>query len=150
VVDVGPVLVDYRERGSSIPDVLIAAGLEVQLTDLPVGDYVLGPGLAVERKGPNDLGASIRDGRIFDQAVRLQSAFAQAVLMLEAEPRGIAEDAWRGAVCRWSRTGSPCWTVWTSRTVRPGSFGSPSVPAACTDQARRWPASRTPPPVRAG
>src|SRR3954447_662582 len=96
----GPVLVDYRERGSSIPDALVAAGLEVELSDLPVGDYVLGPGLAVERKGPNDLGASIRDGRIFDQAVRLQSAFPQAVLMLEGEPRGIAEDAWRGAVCR--------------------------------------------------
>ena len=93
-------LVDYRERGSSIPDALSAAGLEVQLTDLPVGDYVLGPGLAVERKGPNDLGASIRDGRIFDQAVRLQSAFPQAVLVLEGEPSGIAEDAWRGAVCR--------------------------------------------------
>lgn len=93
-------LVDYRERGSSIPDALLAAGLEVQLVDLPVGDYVLGPGLAVERKGPNDLGASIRDGRIFDQAVRLQSTFAQAVLMVEGEPRGIAEDAYRGAVCR--------------------------------------------------
>ena len=100
MVDVGPVLVDYRERGSSIPDALIAAGLDVRLTDLPVGDYVLGPGLAVERKGPNDLGASIRDGRIFDQAVRLQSAFPQAVLMVEGEPRGTAEDAWRGAVCR--------------------------------------------------
>jgi DNA excision repair protein ERCC-4 len=100
VVGAGSVLVDYRERGSSIPDALKAAGLDVQLTDLPVGDYVLGPGLAVERKGPNDLGASIRDGRIFDQAVRLQSAFAQAVLLLEDEPRGIAEDAWRGAVCR--------------------------------------------------
>jgi DNA excision repair protein ERCC-4 len=96
----GPVVVDYRERSSSIPDALIAAGLDVQLTDLPVGDYVLGLGLAVERKGPDDLGASIRDGRIFDQAVRLQSAFAQAVLMVEGEPRGIAEDAWRGAVCR--------------------------------------------------
>src|SRR3954447_19445864 len=96
----GPVLVDYRERGSSIPDALVAAGLDVRLTDLPVGDYVLGHGLAVERKGPNDLGASIRDGRIFDQAVRLQSAFPQAVLMVEGEPRGIAEDAWRGAVCR--------------------------------------------------
>jgi DNA excision repair protein ERCC-4 len=94
------VLVDYRERGSSIPDALVAAGLDVVLTDLPVGDYVLGPGLAVERKGPNDLGASIRDGRIFDQAVRLQSAFAQAVLMVEGEPRGIAQDAYRGAVCR--------------------------------------------------
>jgi len=94
------VLVDYRERGSSIPDALVAAGLDVRLTDLPVGDYVLGLGLAVERKGPQDLGASIRDGRIFDQAVRLQSAFAQTVLIVEGEPRGIAEDAWRGAVCR--------------------------------------------------
>jgi DNA excision repair protein ERCC-4 len=96
----GPVLVDHRERGSEIPEALVAAGLDVRLTDLPVGDYVLGPGLAVERKGPTDLGASIRDGRIFDQAVRLQAAFPQAVLMVEGEPRGIAEDAWRGAVCR--------------------------------------------------
>lgn len=100
MVDVGPVLVDHRERESSIPAALLAAGLEVVLTDLPVGDYVLGDGLAVERKGPSDLGASIRDGRIFDQASRLQSAFAQAVLVIEGEPRGIAEDAWRGAVCR--------------------------------------------------
>jgi len=100
VIDVGPVLVDHRERNSAIPEALTAAGLDVRLTDLPVGDYVLGLGLAVERKGPHDLAASIRDGRIFDQAVRLQSAFAQAVLMLEGEPRGIAEDAWRGAVCR--------------------------------------------------
>ena len=93
-------LVDHRERGSAIPQALAAAGLDVRLTDLPVGDYVLGLGLAVERKGPTDLGASIRDGRIFDQAVRLQSAFPQAVLMVEGEPRGISEDAWRGAVCR--------------------------------------------------
>jgi DNA excision repair protein ERCC-4 len=100
VIDEGPVLVDYRERGSPIPDALVAAGLDVHLTDLPVGDYVLGHALAVERKGPNDLGASIRDGRIFEQAVRLQSAFAQAVLMVEGEPRGITDDAWRGAVCR--------------------------------------------------
>src|SRR3954471_13932204 len=100
VVDMGPVLVDHRERGSSIPDALVAAGLDVRLTDLPVGDYVLGHGLAVERKGPQDLGASVRDGRIFDQAVRLQSAFPQAVLLIEGEPRWIAQDAWRGAVCR--------------------------------------------------
>lgn len=92
-------LVDHRERSSAIPDALVMAGLDVELTDLPVGDYVLGQDLAVERKGPSDLGASIRDGRLFDQAVRLQSAFPQAVLLIEGEPR-IAEDAWRGAVCR--------------------------------------------------
>jgi DNA excision repair protein ERCC-4 len=100
VIEVGPVLVDRRERGSAIPEALVAAGLDVQLTDLPVGDYVLGLDLAVERKSSADLGASIRDGRIFDQAVRMQSAFAQAVLMVEGEPSGIAPDAWRGAVCR--------------------------------------------------
>jgi DNA excision repair protein ERCC-4/Fanconi anemia group M protein len=100
VVETGPVLVDHRERESGIPQALVAAGLDVRLTDLPVGDYVLGPGLAVERKGPQDLGASIRDGRIFDQAVRLQSAFPLAVLLIEGEPRGFSEDAWRGAVCR--------------------------------------------------
>jgi len=93
------VLVDHRERGSTIPDALIAAGIEIEMADLPVGDYVLGHSLAVERKGPADLGASIRDGRLFDQAVRLQSAFPQAVLLVEGEPR-IAQDAWRGAVCR--------------------------------------------------
>lgn len=100
MVETGPVLVDHQERGSAIPAALVAAGLHVEMVDLPVGDYVLGPGLAVERKGPTDLGASIRDGRLFDQAVRLQSAFPQAVLVIEGEPRWIAEDAWRGAVCR--------------------------------------------------
>ena len=92
-------LVDHRERHSPVPAALVRAGIEVDLTDLPVGDYVLSPDLAVERKGPSDLGASIRDGRLFDQAERLQAVFPQAVLLLEGEPR-IAEDAWRGAVCR--------------------------------------------------
>jgi DNA excision repair protein ERCC-4 len=144
MVDVTPVLVDYRERQSSIPDALIAAGLDVQLTDLPVGDYVLGPGLAVERKGPSDLGASIRDGRIFDQAVRLQSAFAQAVLMVEGEPRGIAEDAWRGAVCRLVEDGftvlhsldaedSAAWIVRLAKRARRAE------PTTRTDGPRRAP-----------
>src|SRR3954471_11323589 len=150
VVDVGPVLVDYRERGSSIPDALAAAGLDVRLTDLPVGDYVLGLGLAVERKGPNDLGASIRDGRIFDQAVRLQSAFPQAVLMLEGEPRGIAEDAWRGAVCRLIEDGftvvhsldaedSAAWIIrLAKRARRPG----PTSPADAPRRAPRHPSAQ--------
>jgi ERCC4-type nuclease len=144
VVYAGPVLVDHRERGSSIPDALVAAGLEVRLTDLPVGDYVLGLGLAVERKGPNDLGASIRDGRIFDQAVRLQSAFAQAVLMVEGEPRGIAEDAWRGAVCRLVEDGvtvlhsldaedSAAWIVRLAKRARRAE------PTTRTDGPRRAP-----------
>src|SRR3954469_15455699 len=171
-MDVGAVLVDYRERGSAIPDALTAAGLEVQLADLPVGDYVLGPGLAVERKGPDDLGASIRDGRIFDQAARLQSAFAQAVLMVEGEPRGIAEDAWRGAVCRLVEDGftvlhsldaedSAAWIVRLAKRARragptirtDGGAGRrvtrPRRPRRCSPSSRasapQWPAACSPP-----
>jgi DNA excision repair protein ERCC-4 len=144
VVETGPVLVDHRERGSAIPEALVAAGLEVRLTTLPVGDYVLGLGLAVERKGPTDLGASIHDGRIFDQAVRLQSAFPQAVLMVEGEPRGIAEDAWRGAVCRLVEDGftvlhsldaedSAAWIVRLAKRARR------TAPTTRTDGPRRAP-----------
>ena len=150
MLDIGPVLVDHRERGSMIPDALAAAGLDVRLTDLPVGDYVLGAGLAVERKGPHDLGASIRDGRIFDQAVRLQSAFAQAVLLIEGEPRGIAEDAWRGAVCRLIEDGftvlhsldaedSAAWVVrLAKRARRPG----PSSPTHGPRRSPRHPSAQ--------
>jgi DNA excision repair protein ERCC-4 len=144
VAGVGPVLVDHRERGSAISEALVAAGLEVQMTDLPVGDYVLGPGLAVERKGSADLGASIRDGRLFDQAVRLQSTFAQAVLLVEGEPRGISEDAWRGAVCRLVEDGftvlhsldaedSAAWIVRLAKRARR------AVPSTHTEGPRRAP-----------
>jgi ERCC4-type nuclease len=144
VVEVGPVLVEHREGASAIPEALVAAGLDVRLTDLPVGDYVLGPGLAVERKGPADLGASIRDGRLFDQAARLQSAFPQAVLMVEGEPRWIAEDAWRGAVCRLVEDGftvlhsldaedSAAWIVRLAKRARR------AAPTTLTDGPRRSP-----------
>ncbi|WP_408895492.1 ERCC4 domain-containing protein [Nocardioides sp. R1-1] len=137
MLETGPVLVDHRERGSTIPAALRAAGLDVVLADLPVGDYVLGAGLAVERKGPSDLGASIRDGRIFDQAVRLQAAFPQAVLLVEGEPRGIAEDAWRGAVCRLVEDGftvlhsldaedSAAWVVRLAKRARRAGPTSPT------------------------
>lgn len=144
VGETGPVLVDHRERGSAIPAALRDAGLDVQLTDLPVGDYVLGAGLAVERKGPADLGASIRDGRIFDQAVRLQSAFPQAILLIEGEPRWIAEDAWRGAVCRLVEDGftvlhsldaedSAAWIIRLAKRARR------AAPTVRTDGPRRAP-----------
>jgi DNA excision repair protein ERCC-4 len=139
-----PVLVDHRERGSGIPAALEAAGVPVELTDLPVGDYVLGAGLAVERKGPADLAASIRDGRLFDQAVRLQSAYAQAVLVVEGEPTGIAEAAWRGAVCRLVEDGitvlhsldaedSAAWVVRLARRARR------AAPSPRTEGPRRAP-----------
>ena len=143
-------LVDHRERGSVIQEALVAAGLDVRMTDLPVGDYVLGPGLAVERKGSADLGASIRDGRIFDQAVRLQSAFAQAVLLVEGEPRGISEDAWRGAVCRLVEDGFTVLhsldaedsAAWIIRLAKRARRAGPTVRTEGPRRARRHPSAQ--------
>lgn len=150
MVDAGPVLVDHRERESGIPGALEGAGLDVVLTDLPVGDYVLGPGLAVERKGPQDLGSSIRDGRIFDQAVRLQSAYPQAVLLLEGEPRGMAEDAWRGAVCRLVEDGFTVLhsldiedsAAWLVRLAKRARRTAPTTPTEGPRRAPRHPSAQ--------
>lgn len=150
MVDAGPVLVDHRERDSGIPGALEGAGLDVVLTDLPVGDYVLGPGLAVERKGPQDLGSSIRDGRIFDQAVRLQSAYPQAVLLLEGEPRGMAEDAWRGAVCRLVEDGFSVLhsldiedsAAWLARLAKRARRTAPTTPTEGPRRAPRHPSAQ--------
>lgn len=149
MANASPVLVDHRERNSPIPDTLAAAGLDVRLTDLPVGDYVLGPGLAVERKGPQDLGASIRDGRLFEQAVRLQSAFPQAVLLVEGEPR-IAEDAWRGAVCRLIEDGftvvhsvdAADSAAWIVRLAKRARRSGPTAPAYGPRRAPRHPSAQ--------
>lgn len=146
----GPVLVDHRERGSTVAAALVAAGLDVQVEDLPGGDYVLGPGLAVERKGPTDLGASIRDGRIFDQAARLQSAYVQAVLLIEGEPRGIAEDAWRGAVCRLVEDGvtvlhsldADDTAAWIVRLAKRARRAAPTTPTHGPRRAPRHPSTQ--------
>jgi ERCC4-type nuclease len=149
VIESGPVWVDHRERSSSIPKALVAAGLDVQLTDLPAGDYVLGPGLAVERKGATDLGASIRDGRMFDQAVRLQSTFPQAVLLIEGQPR-IAEDAWRGAVCRLVEDGFTVLhsrdakdsAAWIVRLAKRARRGAPTTPTEGPRRSPRHPSAQ--------
>jgi DNA excision repair protein ERCC-4 len=122
----------------------------VVLTDLPVADYVLGPDLAVERKGESDLGASIRDGRLFEQAVRLQASFAQAVLLIEGEPRFVAEDAWRGAVCRLVEDGFTVLhsldaedsAAWLSRLAKRARRPAPSVRTETTRRAPRHPSAQ--------
>jgi ERCC4-type nuclease len=149
VQETGPVLVDHREQDSAIPAAIAAAGVPVQVVDLPVGDYVLSPGLAVERKGPADLGASIRDGRLFDQAERLQSVFPQAVLLLEGEPR-IAEDAWRGAVCRLIEDGFTVLhsldtddsAAWLVRLAKRARRPAPTIPSEGPRRAPRHPSAQ--------
>jgi len=67
---------------------------------LPVGDYVVSDRVVVERKGPTDLAASIKDRRLFDQLARLAEAYPSVVLLVEGDPVHMQQAAWQGALGR--------------------------------------------------
>lgn len=98
------VTVDSREAASAkrIVEALRAAGLEVYVEPLPVGDYLLPGGdgvdpLLVERKTVTDFVGSVRDGRLWGQ-VRV---------MLDARRDGVKPvillEGWLGLVRKMTR-----------------------------------------------
>src|SRR3954452_9770576 len=93
-------LFDYGERRSGVPAELERLGVDVQAARLPAGDYVVSDRLVVERKGPTDLAASIKDRRLFEQLSRLADAYPSVVLIVEGDPVHMHEAAWQGALGR--------------------------------------------------
>jgi DNA excision repair protein ERCC-4 len=93
-------LFDHGERRSGVPAELERLGVDVHAARLPAGDYVVSDRLVVERKGPTDLAASIKDRRLFEQLTRLADAYPSVVLVVEGEPVHMHEAAWQGALGR--------------------------------------------------
>src|SRR3954447_9829092 len=93
-------LFDHGERRSGVPAALERLGIDAQGTRLPAGDYVVSDRLVVERKGPTDLAASIKDRRLFEQLARLADAYPSVLLIVEGEPVHMHEAAWKGALGR--------------------------------------------------
>jgi ERCC4-type nuclease len=60
------ILVDNREKNSLVPSELIRLGLDIEFTQLSVGDYIIN-NVAIERKTVKDLKSSIINKRIFSQ-----------------------------------------------------------------------------------
>jgi DNA excision repair protein ERCC-4 len=77
------IVVDERERRSGIPDLLRQAGAIIDFAQLKVGDYVVSPKTAIERKTIQDLLNSIYDGRLFVQCSQLNEHYAKPVLIIE-------------------------------------------------------------------
>jgi DNA excision repair protein ERCC-4 len=77
------ILVDERERKSGIPDLLRRAGATIDFAQLKVGDYVVSPETAIERKTIQDLLNSIYDGRLFIQCSQLKEHYIKPVLIVE-------------------------------------------------------------------
>src|SRR3954469_14230222 len=93
-------LFDHGERRSGVPAELERLGIDVHGTRLPAGDYVVSDRVVVERKGPTDLAASIKDRRLFEQLARLAEAYPSVVLIVEGDPVHMHQAAWQGALGR--------------------------------------------------
>jgi ERCC4-type nuclease len=92
-----PITIDDRERRSPIPDAIAATGaFRIEYRRLSVGDYVVDDALLFERKTLQDLVASIKEGRLFSQALRLAEAKLPAALILEGTSADLA-----GGGMRW-------------------------------------------------
>lgn len=95
------IIADLRERASGIPRALSEKGLEVRMQRLEVGDYLLTPKIAVERKTTADFIQSIFDKRLFAQVGALRMSFPNPILLIEkcdSPSREIRPSAVRGAM----------------------------------------------------
>jgi len=89
-------VVDDRECRGPMPAALAACDTFAgEIRCLPVGDYCLDDALLFERKTLLDLAASIKDGRLFAQALRLAKAELPAALILKGSARDLATSGMR-------------------------------------------------------
>lgn len=85
------IVVDERERNSGIPDLLRMAGALIDFAQLKVGDYLVSPEIAVERKTVRDLISSIYDGRLFLQCSDLVKHYQKPLLVVQGNIAELAE-----------------------------------------------------------
>jgi len=87
--NLGPLLVDDRERSPGLWQALVDEGFAVESGRLPAGDLLLSGRWRVERKTGPDFRASLLDGRLFRQAAHLRR-FPEAPLFLLEGQTGAA------------------------------------------------------------
>lgn len=94
------IIVDKREIYSGIPD-LLSLKADVEIKQLPVGDYILSSRIGIERKRAEDFLESLIRKRIFNQIERLVEAYEKPILIIEDEglfSRNVNERAIYGAI----------------------------------------------------
>jgi DNA excision repair protein ERCC-4 len=79
------VIADERERQSGVPDRLSKLDVRVYFSRLAVGDYVVNPEIAAERKSISDFVSSVYDGRLFAQAAALASSYRKPYIIVEGD-----------------------------------------------------------------
>ncbi|KAK4155130.1 hypothetical protein C8A00DRAFT_42185 [Chaetomidium leptoderma] len=77
------VVVDVREFRSSLPSLLHGRSMVIVPCMLTVGDYILSPGVCVERKSVSDLISSFKDGRLYGQCEAMFQHYRSPMLLIE-------------------------------------------------------------------
>jgi len=95
------VVCDNRETASPIVRKLSLMGVNLELEQLDVADYIISNRVGIERKSGQDFNDSIKDGRLFKELIDLNNNFELAILILEGDPfenTNINENALYGAI----------------------------------------------------
>jgi DNA excision repair protein ERCC-4 len=90
------IVADDREVGGAVVAALRRNdGVDLRVERLPIGDYLVDDVLLFERKTLPDLVASIKDGRLFAQGLRLATAPLRGALILEGRSQDLADSRMR-------------------------------------------------------
>ncbi len=96
------IIADHREEASGVIDALRELGVELEVRQLKVGDFILSDRVGVERKSVGDFLQSIVDKRLMSQAALLCETFECPVLIIEGKSlyhrRAIHPNAIRGTL----------------------------------------------------
>ncbi|BGP57899.1 DNA repair protein RAD16 [Rhodotorula sphaerocarpa] len=86
LADTPKVIVDMREFRSSLPGILYGGGFEVIPVTLGIGDYIITPEMAVERKSIPDLMQSFNSGRLH-QCELMTAHYKEPILLIEFDEK---------------------------------------------------------------
>jgi len=90
------IIVDDRERNAAVTKSLLEVqDVAVRFERLSIGDYQADKRLLFERKTLKDFAASIIDGRLFDQMIRLANSEHTGILILEGTGRDLTNSGMR-------------------------------------------------------
>lgn len=89
-------VVDIRE--TKVIACLREIKVPFETSPLPVGDFIVGDDIVIERKTVQDLNNSLKDGRFRDQRTRLESTRQRVFYILEQSTREVLSKQAQGAV----------------------------------------------------
>jgi Fanconi anemia group M protein len=78
------IIADIHEKDSLVIPELVERGIEVEIKNLKIGDYIVSNDIAIERKTINDFIASMMNKRLIKQLRELKSNYKKPLMIIES------------------------------------------------------------------